>query len=120
MSNPVTSDSRGVRVSGEMTIFTAAGLKQPLLDAIQRPRGAGRKSDKAAGPLGMDLSNVTEFDTAGLQLLLLARQEATGRGREFTVCAASNAVREALAMCGATALLADAPAGEALVSEVTL
>jgi len=106
MSKAITSDARGVRVSGEMTIFSAAGLKEPLLAAL-KPKKA-----KAGGALEMDLSNVTEFDTAGLQLLLLARQQAAAAGREFRVGAASVAVREAFALCGATGLLADAPAGE--------
>ena len=107
MSKAITSDARGVNVSGEMTIFSAAELKKPLFDALNKA-----KKGKAGAALEMDLSNVTEFDTAGLQLLLLARQQAAATGRGFHISAASVAVREAFALCGATGLLADAPAGE--------
>ncbi len=105
MSKAITSDARGVHVSGEMTIFSAAELKQPLLAALKPKKGR-------TGAPDLDLAEVTEFDTAGLQLLLLARQQATRAGRELRVGAASVAVREALALCGAVGLLADAPAGE--------
>ena len=105
MSKAISSDARGVHVDGEMTIFSAGELKQPLLAAL-KPKKA------AKGPVEMDLSNVTEFDTAGLQLLLLARQQAAASGRNFQVTGASAAVREAFELCGANGLLADAPAGE--------
>ena len=111
MSKAVTADPGAVRVSGEMTIFSAAGLKQPLLDGVQKAQQKAGSADA----LGMDLSQVTDFDTAGLQLVLLARQAAAGAGRGFEVTAASNVVREAFALCGAVGLLADAPSGEVVL-----
>ena len=52
-------------VEGEMTIYRAAELHPALRDAV-------RTQDAPA----LDLSAVTEFDSAGVQLLLVARREA--------------------------------------------
>ena len=59
-------------VEGEMTIYRAAELKPALLDAV-----------RAHEAPALDLSAVTEFDSAGLQLLLVARQEAARLGRQL-------------------------------------
>ncbi len=119
MSKAISSGTRGVRVSGEMTIFSAAALKQPLLEALGKSKArAGRKAKSPQGGfalLGMDLSQVSEFDTAGLQLVLLARQAAANAGRTLVVTAASHIVRESFTLCGALGLLADAPAGEVVL-----
>ena len=56
-------------VEGEMTIYRAAELQPVLLDAV-------RTHDAPA----LDLSEVTEFDCAGMQLLLVARREARRLG----------------------------------------
>jgi anti-sigma B factor antagonist len=53
-------------IEGEMTIFTAAELKKELIDNL------GNCSD-----IEIDLSQVSEMDTAGLQLLLLIYKEAS-------------------------------------------
>ncbi|MGB9108811.1 MAG: STAS domain-containing protein, partial [Telluria sp.] len=74
-------------VEGELTIYRAAELKPALLDAV-------RAHDAPA----LDLSAVTEFDSAGLQLLLMARREAAGLGKQLAVSAASPAVRDACAL----------------------
>lgn len=76
-------------VEGEMTIYRAAELKPVLLDAV-------RTHDAPA----LDLSAVSEFDSAGVQLLLAARLEAARLGKPFAVTAASPAVREVLALLG--------------------
>lgn len=76
-------------VEGELTIYRAAELKDVLLDAV-------RQHDAPA----FDLSGVTEFDSAGLQLLLVARQEAARQGKTLRVTAASTAVREVFVLLG--------------------
>lgn len=76
-------------VEGEMTIYRAAELKPALLDAVHT-------LDAPA----FDLSSVTEFDCAGLQLLLVARREAARLGRRLTLRDASPAVRDACALLG--------------------
>lgn len=78
-----------MRVEGELTIYRAAELKPALLETV---RGH-------AAP-ALDLSAVTEFDSAGLQLLLAARQEAARLGKRLAVSAASSAVRDVFALLG--------------------
>ena len=78
-----------MRVEGEMTIYRAAELKPALLDAV-----------RAHAAPALDLSAVTEFDSAGLQLLLVARQEAARLGKRLAVSAASSAVRDVFALLG--------------------
>ena len=55
-------------IEGEMTIYRAAELKQTLLNALN-----------GATSLEVDLHGVTEIDSAGIQLLMLAK--ATGQAR---------------------------------------
>lgn len=76
-------------VEGELTIYRAAELKPALLEAV-------RTADAPA----LDLSAVTEFDSAGLQLLLVARREAQRLGKPLQVAGASPAVREVFALLG--------------------
>jgi len=52
-----------VSIKGEMTIYSAAEIKAPLLEAIQ-----------AAPEVEVDLSQVEALDTAGLQLLMLLKK----------------------------------------------
>jgi anti-anti-sigma factor len=76
-------------VEGEMTIYRAAELYPALLDAV-------RTQDVPA----LDLSAVTEFDSAGVQLLLVARREAGRLGKRLVLAGASTAVRDACALLG--------------------
>jgi len=76
-------------IEGELTIYRAAELKPVLLEAV-------RAHDAPA----LDLSAVTEFDSAGLQLLLMARQETQRLGKPLQVAGASPAVREVFALLG--------------------
>lgn len=78
-------------VEGDMTIYRAAELHPVLLDAV-------RTQDAPA----LDLSSVTEFDCAGMQLLLVARREARRLGKRLALHGASPAVRDAFAMLGMT------------------
>jgi len=71
-------------VRGEMTIYNAAALKAALF------------SSASQGPRCIDLADVSEFDTAGLQLLLMAERECNARGEAFLVRNPSPAVRQAL------------------------
>lgn len=67
---------------GALTIFQAAERKPELLHALGLAEHA----------LSLDLSGVDELDTAGVQLLLLARREAERRGLVVEVVAYSPAV----------------------------
>lgn len=72
-------------VTGELTIFTANEQKAALVSALG-----------SADVLDIDLAEVVELDTAGLQLLLLARREATHLGKQVHLRAPSAAVLTAL------------------------
>jgi anti-anti-sigma regulatory factor len=77
-----------------MTVYCAAELKPALLAEV----AAGYPS------LELDLSQVQEFDTAGLQLVLLLNREMHGR---LEVVACSPHVQAALALCHASHLIVD-------------
>ena len=53
-----------------MTIYSAAALAERVIAAVTN----------ASGSAGLDLSQVTDIDTAGLQILLMARKLARARG----------------------------------------
>jgi anti-sigma B factor antagonist len=89
IGEPGQGASACLAVEGEMTIYRAAELKPVLLEAVH-----------AHDAPALDLSAVTEFDSAGLQLLLAARQEAARLGKHLTVSAASPAVRDVFALLG--------------------
>ena len=74
-----------LRIEGELTIYRAAELKQTLLAAVAEH-----------AELEVDLSQVGEFDSAGLQLLLLAKREAAAAGRTLRLVDHSPAVVEVL------------------------
>lgn len=89
MNPPVTYEQHRVHVNGEMTIYTCGELKSHLLEQL------------AAHPdtTELDLSRVIEIDTAGLQLLLMARRGFRESGRELRVINPSRAVSEVLELC---------------------
>ena len=69
---------RSLTLAGELTIQTAAQKKVGLLAFLDRTAGA-------QADLELDLSDVTELDTAGVQLLLMVRREARAQGRNLTL-----------------------------------
>ena len=99
MTTSIDSVAGGIRVCGEMTIYTAAQIKQPLVDAV-----CGNPDN-----IQLDLSGVSDFDTAGVQLLLLAHREALAGGRHLRLVAESHIVRDVLTLFGALGMLKDAP-----------
>lgn len=74
-----------LHVAGEMTIYSALELKERLLGSLSR-----------YAEVDVDSSSVTEVDSAGLQLLLLAKREARSAGKRMQVSAPSPAMQEAL------------------------
>lgn len=91
-----------LRIEGELTIFRAAELK-PLL--LAEPL-----------PLAIDLSGVTEIDTAGVQLLLLAKNTARAQQRELRLVAHSPAVLDVFELLNLAACFGDPLAAAALES----
>jgi anti-anti-sigma factor len=91
---PEDADGR-LRASGDMNIYSANAMKQQLLAHLQ----GAQSMDKAAEVL-LDLSEVVEIDTCGLQILLLAERMATASGRTLRIVDPSAAASEVLALCG--------------------
>jgi anti-anti-sigma factor len=90
---PSQGTAAALRIEGEMTIYRAAELKDALSEAL-------RQAASEARALALDLSLVTEFDSAGVQLLLLARREAERQGQAMRLVAYSPAVHEVLELTG--------------------
>ena len=80
----MTSASNVIVLEGELTIYRAAELKPLLLAALP-----------GTGPIEIDLAEVSEVDTAGLQLLMLLRREAQALGRALHLRGPSLAMVEA-------------------------
>lgn len=74
-----------LRLQGEMNIYRAAELKQELLAPIARDAS-----------VEIDLSGVTDLDTAGLQVLMLAKKTAQSAGCELRLVAHSPVVVDVL------------------------
>jgi anti-anti-sigma factor len=75
--------ARKVAISGAMTIYGAAAVKDKLLDALD-----------GASELEIDLSEVVEMDTAGAQLLVLLKREADSADKRVVLSGHSPAVLE--------------------------
>ena len=76
---------RSLRIDGEMTIYTAAEHKARLLD-----------HQNYGDVLELDLSDVGEFDSAGLQILLMLKRELERAGGRLRLTHHSRAVFEVL------------------------
>jgi anti-sigma B factor antagonist len=86
-----------IAIDGELTIYRAADLKVTVLEALRKTR-----------VLEIDLSGVTELDTAGLQVLMLAKQAAAADQRELRLLQHSPAVVEIFEMLDLVAFFGDA------------
>ena len=83
-----------IDITGELSIFTAAALRQELLDAFD-----------SGAEVYVDLSQVSEIDSAGLQLIVAARREAALRDRCLRFANPSPTVAELVEFCNLTAEL---------------
>ncbi len=75
-----------VCIRGEMTIYSAAELAPDLL----------RRAADASAPCRIDLSEVSEIDTTGLQILLMARRARCKDAEPLELLAPSAVVTEVL------------------------
>jgi len=78
-----------LQIEGEMTVFYAIALKKDLLDNL---------SD--CSKLDIDLSQVSEMDTAGFQLLFLIKREAGLSDKSMRITAHSPATLSVLKLYG--------------------
>jgi len=70
-------------VEQDMTIYHAEALKVQLMESLGEIQ-----------ILELNLSQVAEIDTAGIQLLILAKRECVKQGKELRIVAHSPAVSE--------------------------
>ncbi|GGP22725.1 STAS domain-containing protein [Silvimonas iriomotensis] len=88
------------KLGGDITIFRANELKDDLMQALA----------VADQHLDLDLSDVQEIDTAGVQLLLSAQQEAAAQNKPLRCHHPSPQLVAVLALLNLTGRLLDAPA----------
>ena len=86
------NDPAVLRIDGELTIFRALELKPVLLAPALRE---------------IDLSGVTDIDTAGVQLLMLAKKTAQTAQRELRLVAHSPVVIEVFELLNVAAYFDD-------------
>lgn len=89
-------DQGRLNIIGEMTLSTAAELKESLLDALHQ-------SDS----LIISLAEVDDMDTAGLQVLLLLKREALELGKALQLQEHSPAIIDVLDTCHVMAYFGD-------------
>ncbi len=78
-----------IRVKGALTIYEVAELRDLLLEGLDQTQG-----------LRLNLADVTECDTAGIQLLYSARMTAKDRGKRFEFTERSRSVQETAEVIG--------------------
>ncbi len=83
-------------LEGELTIYSAAETKTQLLAFLD-----------SANELEINLAEVSEIDTAGLQLLILAKQEARRSGKKLHFSLHSPAVIQLLELANLAAFFDD-------------
>ncbi len=83
-------------LDGELTIYTAIEQKTALLNFLA--------SDNE---LELNLANVSEMDTAGLQLLILIKREASQSGKSMHFVMHSKAVLDVLELTRMTSAFGD-------------
>ena len=86
----MSSDDTCLALEGDMTVQCAAELKPVLLRALEMQ----------GSPVCLDLSQVTEIDSAGVQLLFMLRDAARAQQREMRIRAASPAVQAVFDLLG--------------------
>ena len=82
----MSTTSSAFRIDGELTIYRAAELAAAMKAALADVPGGGA--------FEIDLSEVTEMDCAGVQLLISAKRSSNESGRTLRVAALSPAVAE--------------------------
>ncbi len=82
---PTGSNARRLVLESDLTIYNAPDHKRKLLDALEQ-----------AQVVELDLAAVGEIDSAGLQVLLLAKRESQANGKEMRIVRHSPAVQELL------------------------
>jgi len=90
MEDASNANTSALVIRGELTIFTAQDIKQQLLEAIASTR---------SGDVDIDLADVIAIDTAGVQLMLMAKREASAAGKSVHFVRHSDEVLELINLC---------------------
>jgi anti-anti-sigma factor len=88
------ADHTLVRVMGDLTIYEAPAIRDAVLQALQ-----------GAGAVVIDLDEVTDVDSAGLQVLISARRSASLLGTPLTLRCQSDPVVALMDLCGLRGVL---------------
>ena len=89
----MNASTKPVRIDGELTIFRVMELKALLL------------GDPPASVI--DLGGVTDFDTAGLQLLMMVKRVAQSQGRDVELVNHSPVVLEVMDLLNVAGFFGD-------------
>jgi len=90
------SPSQPLTITEDLTIYHALELKEKFLDALAQ-----------TADLELNLAQVGEMDTAGLQLLVLLKKEAQRAGKCVRIVAHSQAVSAVVEFCNMAAEFGD-------------
>ncbi|MHC8287258.1 STAS domain-containing protein [Pseudomonas sp. XS1P51] len=93
------AESHGLSLVGELNIYSAAAVLQELLQALETRQ-----------PLEIDLEGVEDFDTAGVQLLLVFKAEAARQNNPIRFVRHSAVVWEVLELLNLVDELGDTSA----------
>lgn len=88
MAAQVSYKKGSVRLEGEVTIYSATEVSARLFSTLTKYKA-----------VLLDLSAVSELDTAGLQLLLAARRFSGEAGRTLKLRSPSPVVEDVLQLC---------------------
>lgn len=83
-------------IAEDLSIYHALEQKQLLMKALGE-----------TDALELDLAQVNEVDTAGLQLLIFAKREASRQGKHLSIVAHSQAVRQTIDFCNMASFFGD-------------
>jgi len=83
-------------IEGEMTIYNVLELKDKLLAPLDQ-----------CAQMEIDLAGVSEIDSAGLQLLVMTKNEALARGKNLSIFGHSPAVLEVFGLCNLESFFGD-------------
>ena len=85
-----------IAIAGEFGIFTAAAIRADLLTALDH-----------AKEVEVDLTQVTELDSAGVQLMVAAKREAAALNKNLHFSGHSQAVLDTLDLTDISAYFGD-------------
>lgn len=98
MLDPIDTAAPDFSIGGEFNIFTAESNKNRLLHAIRSAK---------TPEINIDLSDVTEIDTTGLQLMAMAKREAAENGKSLRFIGHSEPVLDLIDLCGLSGFFGD-------------